>query len=159
MSTLWPEGCWWPKSVEGGCERDQVRLDGWCEGGLRQQRNDDGGCATMRAKIGKSWEPWYLCNWMSFRRPFLLSTVFFRTALPCSGGYHMGSEGMPLHDDVGINCKKVATTENQGSGVKYMGWLWWLCVCVIWLSLIIYIIVNYLSLNELVRKQKIFQVH
>ena len=25
-----------------------VRLDGWCEGGLRQQRNDSGGCATMR---------------------------------------------------------------------------------------------------------------
>ena len=29
--------------------------------------------------------------------------------------------GMPLHDAVGINCKKGATTENQGSGVKYMG--------------------------------------
>ena len=28
--------------------------------------------------------------------------------------------GMPLHDAVGINCKKGATTENQGSGVKYM---------------------------------------
>ena len=26
----------------------EVRLDGWCEGGLRQQRNDGGGCATMR---------------------------------------------------------------------------------------------------------------
>ena len=29
---------------------------------------------------------------------------------------------MPLHDAVGINCKKGATTENQGSGVKYMGY-------------------------------------
>ena len=29
--------------------------------------------------------------------------------------------GMPLHDAVGINCKKGATTENQGSCVKYMG--------------------------------------
>ena len=28
--------------------------------------------------------------------------------------------GMQLHDAVGINCKKGATTENQGSGVKYM---------------------------------------
>ena len=28
---------------------------------------------------------------------------------------------MPLHDAVGINCKNGATTENQGSGVKYMG--------------------------------------
>ena len=58
---------------------------------------------------------------MSFTRPFLLSPVFFRTALPCSGGYHMERGGMPLHDAVGINCKKGATTENKGSGVKYMG--------------------------------------
>ena len=32
-----------------------------------------------------------------------------------------GEGGMPLHDAVGINCEKGATTENQGSGVKYMG--------------------------------------
>ena len=25
---------------------------------------------------------------------------------------------MPLHDTVGMNCKKGATTENQGAGVK-----------------------------------------
>ena len=29
---------------------------------------------------------------------------------------------MPLHDAVGINCKKGATTKNQGSGVKYMSY-------------------------------------
>ena len=29
--------------------------------------------------------------------------------------------GMQLHDAVGTNCKTGATTENQGSGVKYMG--------------------------------------
>ena len=29
--------------------------------------------------------------------------------------------GMLLHDAVGINCEKGATTENQGSGVKYLG--------------------------------------
>ena len=28
----------------------EVMLDGWCEGGLRQQRNDGGGCATMRKR-------------------------------------------------------------------------------------------------------------
>ena len=28
----------------------EVRPDGWCEGGLRQQRNDGGGCATMRER-------------------------------------------------------------------------------------------------------------
>ena len=27
-----------------------VKLDGWCEGGLRQQRNDGGGCVTMRER-------------------------------------------------------------------------------------------------------------
>ena len=35
-------------------------------------------------------------------------------------GYHIERGGMPLHDAVGINCKKDPTTENQGSGVKYM---------------------------------------
>ena len=49
---------------------------------------------------------------MSLTRLFLLGPVFFRTALPCSGGYHMERGGMPLHDAVGINCKKGTTTEN-----------------------------------------------
>ena len=57
---------------------------------------------------------------MSLTRPSLIGTVFFRTALPCSGGYHMERGGMPLHDAVGINCKKGATTENQGAGNYYM---------------------------------------
>ena len=62
-----------------------------------------------------------MCNLMSFTRPFLLGPVFFRTSLPCSGGYHLERGGMPFHDAVGINCKKGATTENQGADVKYMG--------------------------------------
>ena len=43
---------------------------------------------------------------MSFTRPFLLGTVFFRTALPCSGGFYLERRGMALHDAVGINYKK-----------------------------------------------------
>ena len=58
---------------------------------------------------------------MSFTLPSLLGAVFFRTVLPLSGGYHLERGEMPLHDAVGINCKKGATTENGGSGVKYMG--------------------------------------
>ena len=58
---------------------------------------------------------------MSFTLPFLLGTASFLTALPCSGGYHIERGGMPLHEAVGINCKKGATTEDQGSGVEYMG--------------------------------------
>ena len=56
---------------------------------------------------------------MSFTRPFLRGLVVFRTALPCSGGYHLERVLMPLHDEVGINCKRGATTEYQD--VKYMG--------------------------------------
>ena len=46
--------------------------------------------------------------------------VFFGTALLCSGGYRLERGGMPLHD-VGVKCKKGATTENQGAGVECMG--------------------------------------
>ena len=59
---------------------------------------------------------------MSFTPPSLLGPVFFRTALSCSGGCHMERGGMPLHGEVWINCNKGATTENQGSAVKYMGY-------------------------------------
>ena len=58
---------------------------------------------------------------MSLTQEFLLAPVFFRTTLPCSGGYHMERGGMPVHDAVGINCKNGSTTENQDSGVKYIG--------------------------------------
>ena len=40
---------------------------------------------------------------------------------------------MPLHDAVGINCKKGATTENRGVDVDYMGQGAYVddCVCVL----------------------------
>ena len=57
---------------------------------------------------------------MSFTPPFLLGTMFFLTALPCSGGYRLEMGRMPLHNAVGINCKKGSTTENQGIGMKCM---------------------------------------
>ena len=58
---------------------------------------------------------------MNSKRPFFLALVFFRTALPCSGDYHLERGGIPLHDAVGVNCEKGATTENQVAGVKYVG--------------------------------------
>ena len=57
----------------------------WCARTLRQQRNDCGGCATIR----KHGEPWYIYNWMCYTQQSLLGPVFFRTAFPCFGGYHM----------------------------------------------------------------------
>ena len=53
-------------------------------------------------------------------RPFWLGPVFFRTTLPCSGDYHLERGGMPLHDAVGINCEKGATTEYQSPDDKYV---------------------------------------
>ena len=49
---------------------------------------------------------------MSFTGLFLLGTVFFRTAIPCSGGITWKVEGY---------CKKGATAEYQGAYVKYVG--------------------------------------
>ena len=57
MITVWPQGCWWPKSVEDGYGETEVRLNGWCEGGLRQQRNDGGGSATMRERSEREESP------------------------------------------------------------------------------------------------------
>ena len=56
-----------------------------------------------------------------FHAAILLGPVFFRTAFPCSGGYDLERDEMPLHDAVRINCEKGATAEKQGAGVKYMG--------------------------------------
>ena len=47
--------------VSGGRVRGRPRLgwmDGWCEGGVRQQRNDGGGCAKDR----KEWRALDTCN-------------------------------------------------------------------------------------------------
>ena len=44
------------KGVDGrsewatGMRETEVRLDGWCDGGLRQKWNDGGGGATMRER-------------------------------------------------------------------------------------------------------------
>ena len=78
-----------------GTRETEVRLDGWCEGGLGQQRNDGGGCASMRKRSERVENPSALNE---FLRPFLLGTVFFRTALQCSGGYQLERGGMSLHD-------------------------------------------------------------
>ena len=61
----------------------------------------------------------YVIEWVSHGH-FCLA-MFFRTTLPCSGGYQMERGGMPVHGVVGINCKKGTTAQNQGSAVKYMG--------------------------------------
>ena len=59
---------------------------------------------------------------MTFTRQFLLGPVFLISDLPAELWWLSPGEGkMPLHDAVGISCKKGATTENQAADVKYMG--------------------------------------
>ena len=51
------------KGVDGGnkwragTRETEVGLDGWCKGGLGQQRNDGGGCASMRKRSEKVESP------------------------------------------------------------------------------------------------------
>ena len=65
--------------VSGGRVRGRPRLD-WMDVvkvGLGLQRNDGGGCATMRERSEIVEGPGTYVT-MSFTRPFLLGTVFFR---------------------------------------------------------------------------------
>ena len=45
-----------------GTSETEVRLDGWCKGGLRQQENDGGGCATMRERSERLESPGAGCT-------------------------------------------------------------------------------------------------
>ena len=80
-----------------GTRETKVRLDGWCEGGLRQQRNDGGGCATMRKRPESVESPGtYVTEWVSRGHLFLALCSF----------------GPPSHALVVITCK--------GEGCHYM---------------------------------------
>ena len=100
--------------VNGWWVRGTPRLN-WMDG-VKEALGNRGMTVAAARKTGKGGEPWYICNWISFTPPFLLGTVFFRTALPCSGSYHLERGGMPLHDAVGINCKMAQLLK-----IKYMG--------------------------------------
>ena len=79
-------------------------------------------------KIGKSGEPGCISIWMSFTCPFLLGPVFFRTAITCSGDYHLERGGMPLHDAVGINCENYWIHGHRCEVYGLRGVRWSLCV-------------------------------
>ena len=40
-----------------GTRETEVRLDGWCEGGIGQQRNAGGGCATVCERLERVENP------------------------------------------------------------------------------------------------------
>ena len=111
----------WMAEVSGGRVRGRPRL-GWMDGVKVAVVN-----RGMTEEAARKWKEWRALVHKPLTRPSLQGPVFFRTSLPCYCVHHMERGGMPLHDAVGINCKKGATTENQGSAVKYM-------VCVFYLT-------------------------
>ena len=58
---------------------------------------------------------------MSFTRLIFAWPCILSDSPPVLWWFHLERGGMPLHDAVGIDCKKGATSEYQGADVKYMG--------------------------------------
>ena len=116
-----------------GTRETEVRLGGWCEGGLGQQRNDCGGCASIRERSERVESTGtYVTEWVS-RCHYCLALCSFE---PPSRALvvitWIGVAGMPLIDAVGINCKKwlnylISRRRCQVCGLS--GVCWWLCVC------------------------------
>ena len=80
--------------VSGGRVRGKQRL-GWMDGltvalGNRGMTVE---AARQCTKNRKEWRALLHMQLMEFHGPFLRGPVFFRTALPCSGGYHLESGG------------------------------------------------------------------
>ena len=108
--------------VSGGRVRGRQR-SGWIDGVkvLRQQRNDCGGCATMSERSERVESPGTYVTERVSRGHFFLAQCSFGPPSQVFWWFSLGEGRMPLHDAVGINCKQGATTENQSSGVKYVG--------------------------------------
>ena len=117
--------------VSGGRVRGRPRL-GWMNRvrwpwakEWRWRRRDNA------RKIGKSGEPWYISNWMSFTRPFLLGPVFsgHPPVLWCLSP----GEGWDAVTRCGWD-KLLKACNYWKSRRRYQvyglrGVCWWLCVC------------------------------
>ena len=103
-----------------GTRETEVGLDGWCEGGLGQQRSDGGGGASLRERSESVESPGtYELN--EFHAAIFALLIVLSDCPPVLWWLSPGEGGMPLHNAVVINCKNGATFENQGVGVKYIG--------------------------------------
>ena len=106
--------------MEGETSETEVGLDGWCEGGLGQQRNDGGGCAECE-KDRIEWRALVHMKLNEFHAAIFARPSVHSDRPPVLWWLSPERGGMPLNVAVGINCQKGATTENQGSNVRYMG--------------------------------------
>ena len=110
--------------VSEGRVRGRPRL-GWMDGlkvalGNRGMTEDAlGQCAKDRKECMES--PGTYLPGNEFHASIFAYHCVLSDGLPVLWWLSHGEGRGPLHDEVGINCKKCATTENQGSGVKYMG--------------------------------------
>ena len=68
---------------------------------------------------------------MSFTKPFLPGPVFYPTAFPCYGSYHLERGVMPLHDAVGISIKRpqLLKIKAQMSSIWAKGCMLMIVVC------------------------------
>ena len=113
------------KGVDGGrkwragTRETEVRLEGWCEGGLGQQRNDGRFWASMSKRQERVESPGTYVT-MSFTRPILLGSVFFRTALPSSCGLSRGEVWDAVTWCSWDKLKKVCNYWKSRADVKYM---------------------------------------
>ena len=108
--------------VSGGRVRGRPRL-GWLDGVkvALANRGVTVEAVLQSAKDRKEWRAQVHMQLNESHAAIFSWHCILRTPPTCSGGYHMERGGMPLHGAIGINCKNGVTTENQGSGVKYMG--------------------------------------
>ena len=92
------------EDVSGGQVWGRLRLgwiDGWHEDGLGQQRDDS--AAQQCAKDRREWRVLMHMNMIEFNA-FIFGQPFHALV-----DYHLERGGMPLHDVVGLNCKRGAT--------------------------------------------------
>ena len=102
--------------VSGERVRGRPRLDGWCEGGLGQERVDCEGCVTMCERYGRVKSSIAYVDGLVLRGHFFYYVLLDRSLAICSlGGYHLEMGGMSLHNAVLVNCKKGVTADIKAS--------------------------------------------
>ena len=109
------------KYFRAGTRETEIRLEGWCEGGLGQQSNDGGGCASMRERSERVESPGTYVTESVSQGNFCLSLCSFGPPFRALVVITWRGGGCPLHYAFGINSKWGATTENRLADVKYMG--------------------------------------
>ena len=111
-----------------------------CHEGDLGQQSDELRCRHYNnaLKIGRSWEPWCICRWLSFtHRNFYLALCSFGLPSHALEDYHLQRGVMPLHDTVRVNGEraKLVKIKVEVLRVSAKGCMVYNCLCVIWLDM------------------------